>query len=146
VIKNKGGHGGEYQLTDALQIMVDKGAKLKTFKTEKWYDCGRPEMLLDVNKILLKSSRIEVETENCVVIDPAIIEKGCKLKNSIVGPYVSIAEGSEIEGSIIKNSIIGMNSEIKNVLLKDSIVSAEAKVLGKENKLYVGENSEIDMR
>jgi glucose-1-phosphate thymidylyltransferase len=147
VVKNTGGHGGEYQLTDALQIMADKGAKLKTFKIENWYDCGRPEMLLDVNRILLKNSgRINGVTENCVIINPVIIEEECIIKDSVIGPYVSIANGSKIDNSIIKNSIIGMKSEISGVLLKDSIVSAEAKVVGKEHRLYVGENAEIDMR
>jgi len=145
VIKGKG-HGGEYQLTDALQIMIERGAKLKTFKISKWYDCGRPEMLLNVNKILLKSSMVKGKTENCVVIDPVIIEEECKVKNSVIGPYVSIAKGSKIKNSIIKNSIIGMNSEIAGIILKDSIVSAEAKVFGKEHRLYIGENAEIDMK
>jgi len=146
IVEGKGGQGGEYQLTDALQVMVDKGAKLNTFKIEKWYDCGRPEMLLNVNKILLKSSRIKGEIENCAVIDPVIIEAGCRIKDSVIGPCVSIAKGSEVVNSIIKNSIIGMNSEIKDVLLMDSIVSAEAKVFGKGERLYIGENAEIDMR
>jgi len=147
VVNTKGGHGGEYQLTDALQIMVDKGAKIDTFKISKWYDCGRPEMLLRVNKILLKNScRMNGETENCVIINPVIIEKGCRINDSVIGPFVSMAPGSKVVNSIIKNSIIGMGSEIVEVLLRDSIVGAEAKVFGKGQRLYVGENAEIDMR
>jgi glucose-1-phosphate thymidylyltransferase len=42
-----------YQLTDALQMMVDKNAEFKLFEVPDWYDCGQPEMLLDVNHLLL---------------------------------------------------------------------------------------------
>ncbi|HLP29451.1 MAG TPA: nucleotidyltransferase family protein, partial [Candidatus Didemnitutus sp.] len=37
---------GEYQLTDALQLMVDAGEKFTTFSVDGWYDCGKPETLL----------------------------------------------------------------------------------------------------
>src|SRR3989304_10039914 len=44
---------GELQLTDALQMMLDDGEKIKTFDVNGWYDCGKPETLLSTNKFLL---------------------------------------------------------------------------------------------
>ena len=41
------GAGDEYQLTDGLQRMLDTGAELGTFEVKDWYDCGRPETLLE---------------------------------------------------------------------------------------------------
>ena len=136
-----------HQLTDALQMMVERGVELKIFDVPDWYDCGRPEMLLDVNKILLDkhgpANRGSVE--HCVILDPVRIGKGCKLENSIIGPHVSIAEDTIIRNSVIKNTIIGTNTELENVVLSASIISDEVVMHGRAQTVNVGENSEIKM-
>jgi len=74
-----------------------------------------------------------------------IIEKNCKVENSIIGPNVSIGEDSRIENSIIMDSIIGIKSELKNILLMDSLIGSYTKVCGKLHKIIVGENTEINL-
>lgn len=138
---------GEYQLTDALQKMVEKGAILKKFNITKWYDCGRAEMLLNVNKMLLnQNTKIKGIAENCVINEPVIVDENSFLRNSIIGPYVSIAKGSIVENAIIENSIIGFKSRIKNIVLKDSLIGDEVVVQGNEHKMNVGENTKIVMK
>ena len=137
---------GEYQLTDALQKMVDKGATLKKFNITNWYDCGRPEMLLNVNKMLLnQNTKIIGMTENCVINEPVIVDENSYLRNSIIGPNVSVAKGTVIENAIVENSIIGFKSRIKNIILKDSLIGDEVVVQGSEHKMNVGENTKIVM-
>jgi glucose-1-phosphate thymidylyltransferase len=136
-----------YQLTDALQLMVEAGAELKTFTVPEWYDCGRPEMLLEVNQLLLDkySSNNQGVMRRCVLIDPIQIGENCKLEDSIIGPHVSIAQGTVIQNSIIKNTIIGSDAEIKNMVLSASIINDEVVMHGRGQTVNVGENSEIKM-
>ena len=141
------GNKPNYQLTDALQLMVEEGAKLKIFNVPEWYDCGRPEMLLEVNRILLDKYGSENRgvMRRCVLIDPVRIADGCKLEDAIIGPHVSIAEGTMIQNSIIKNTIIGSNTEIRDMMLKASIINDEVVMHGRGQTVNVGENSEIKM-
>jgi glucose-1-phosphate thymidylyltransferase len=136
-----------YQLTDALQLMVEKGSELKIFEVPDWYDCGRPEMLLDVNQLLLDKygSENQGKMRRCVLIDPVRIGTDCKLEDSIIGPHVSIAAGTVVKNSIIKNTIIGSNSELQNMVLSASIINDEVVMHGRGQTVNVGENSEIKM-
>jgi glucose-1-phosphate thymidylyltransferase len=136
-----------YQLTDALQLMVEKEAELKIFDVPDWYDCGRPEMLLEINQILLDKygSENEGTMRRCVLIDPVQIGADCKLEDSIIGPHVSIAAGTVVKNSIIKNTIIGSNSELQNMVLSASIINDEVVMRGRAQTVNVGENSEIKM-
>ena len=44
---------GEYQLTDALQLMIEAGCAFATVPVNDWYDCGKPETWLETNRVLL---------------------------------------------------------------------------------------------
>jgi glucose-1-phosphate thymidylyltransferase len=143
LIKNGIKTAGEYQLTDALQIMVKKGEKISYFKVEGWYDCGKPETLLETNKSLLELNNFRFKVPDSVIINPVFIGKDVVIKNSIIGPYVSIAEKSEIVNSILKNSIIGENTKVENVLLDKSIIGSNAHITGKFDKINLGDSSEI---
>ena len=119
---------------------------LKKFNITNWYDCGRPEMLLNVNKMLLKqNTKIMGMTENCVINEPVIVDEKSYLRNSIIGPNVSVAKGTIIENAIIENTIIGFKTRIKNIVLKDSLIGDEVVVQGNEHKMNVGENTKIVM-
>ena len=134
---------GEYQLTDALQMMVEKGACLTTFDIEGWYDCGKPETLLSTNKYILDNNSKIIDTVNSVIIPPVYLEDGAEITNSIIGPYVSVAEGVKIVNSIIRNSILNRECSVKNAQLVDSLIGENALVEDIIEKLNVGDNSEI---
>jgi len=138
---------GEYQLTDALQMMVSKGHRLKTFPVTSWYDCGRPESLLKTNKVLLDEKQDidhDYYLEDSVIIQPVAIGDNVTIKNSVVGPYASIANDAYIESSIISESVIGSRSHISKVNLQYSIVGDDASVNGKHNSLNIGDSSSIE--
>lgn len=137
-----------YQLTDALQMMVEDKVELKTFTVTEWYDCGRPEMLLNVNKLLLSQSGTSMQSacSDCVIIDPVIINPGCRIKRCVIGPNVSIDAHTVIEGTIISNSVIGQSCRIKDKILKDSIIGDEVKLKGRSHRMHVGENTEMVMQ
>lgn len=134
----------EYQLTDALQLMIEGGEKFSTFPVEGWYDCGKPETLLSTNQFILKKDSKEVTIDSVVINQPVYIAPTAKITNSVVGPYVSIGDGCEVVDSVVKNSIINKNSKVKRMLLTDSIVGADAKVKGSLHKMNVGDSLELE--
>jgi len=135
----------EYQLTDALQIMLETGEQFNTFLVEGWYDCGKPETLLSTNKFLLEQYPMPSNIDGSVIIPPCFIADNAKIENSIIGPYASIASGCEIRDSIIKNSIISDEAKVSKMLLNDSIIGNEAEVNGTFNKYNVGNSSSIEL-
>jgi glucose-1-phosphate thymidylyltransferase len=138
---------GEYQLTDALQEMVNRGYRLKTFPVSSWYDCGHHESLLETNRVLLdeKEDIDQVyEIKDSVIIPPVAIGDNVTIINSVVGPHASIARDSIIESSIISDSVIGSRSHISKVNLQRSIVGDDASVHGKHNSLNIGDSSSIE--
>ena len=132
----------EYQITDALQIMIEKGAKLRAGEVKMWKDCGNAQSLLEANQYLLKGLNVKTTPKTSVIIKPVNIEPGAQIKNSVIGPNVSVGKDSYIEGSVIKESIIGKDSEIKNTVLKDSIVGSHTKVKGNGRNINIGDYSE----
>ncbi|WP_424008778.1 sugar phosphate nucleotidyltransferase [Haloferax denitrificans] len=139
------GAGGEYQLTDALQRMIEGGARIDVFEVEDWYDCGRPATLLEANRVLLADGKAESTTkpEKGVLIPPVDIGDDVVIEEAIVGPNVSINDGSEISDSIVRDSIVGENTTLECVNLERSIIGDGATVEGESNHLNVGDNSTI---
>ena len=144
-----GGNGPrpEVQLTDALQSMVESGLTLRTFPMEEWYDAGRPDMLLDVNEVLLNQlgSSVLSDAQNSAIIEPCSIGKGCRIVNSVVGPNVSIAEDSVLENCILRRTIVGSGSHLENVSLRDTIVGDHVRLKGSIRKMNIGDNTEIEL-
>jgi len=137
---------GEYYIADAFQLMVDRGAKLEAVTVDVWQDCGKPETLLATNRYLLeKGGTEEVEAENSVIIPPVSIAKSVTIRGSIVGPYVSAAEGSVIIDSIVKDSIIDEGAHIEEAMLEGSLIGANAQVKGKFKRLDVAASSRVDL-
>lgn len=134
----------EYQLTDAIQLMIEAGEVFTTFPVEGWYDCGKPETLLSTNQYLLKKDGKYKKYKNVVINPPVFIARDAKIINSVIGPNTTIDAGSVIDSSIIKNSIVGSNAIVNNTLLDNSIVGNNSIVKGSYKRLNSGDSSEIE--
>jgi glucose-1-phosphate thymidylyltransferase len=139
---------GEYSITDALDCMIQAGAKFKAFKVESWFDCGKKETMLESNALLLKKFAPKTDAskfENTVIIPPVSIAEGCVIKNSIIGPNVSIGDRTTIDYSIVKNSIIGSFSNLFDIVLDDSVIGSDTNLRGETRSLNIGDNTSIDL-
>lgn len=139
---------GEYSLTDALDCMIKTGVRFQSFKVENWFDCGRKETMLESNATLLKKFAPETDAEqfeNTVIVAPVSIGAGCSIKNSIIGPNVSIGENTTIDYSIVKNSIIGSFSNLYDIVLDDSVIGSDTNLRGETRSLNIGDNTSIDL-
>jgi len=136
---------GEYQITDALQYVINKGEKITTFHVDGWYDCGKPETILSTNRHLLSRIKQNHKIEGSLIRPPVYIDAAAKVENSIIGPNTTIAKGSTIRNSILINSIVGNESLVQNASLKDSIIGDRAAISGSFNTLNVSDFSEITL-
>ncbi|MBS1564093.1 MAG: NTP transferase domain-containing protein [Bacteroidetes bacterium] len=140
---------GEYNLTDALECMIQRGCKIQPYKVQNWFDCGKKESLLESNSTLLKKfGHVIAENqqfENAIIIPPVSIASGCEIKNSIVGPNVAIGESVTINYSIVKNSIIGAFADLNDIVLTDSLIGSDTELKGESRSLNIGDNTEIDL-
>jgi glucose-1-phosphate thymidylyltransferase len=140
---------GEYSITDALDCMIKKGVEFKAFKVDSWFDCGRRDTLLESNATLLKKFGTRTEPspnyENTVLIQPVSIGKGCSVKNSIIGPNVTIGDDTRVDSSIIKNSIIGAYSNLYDIVLDFSLIGSDTSIRGETRTLNIGDNTDIDL-
>ncbi|MGE3800236.1 MAG: sugar phosphate nucleotidyltransferase [Candidatus Kapaibacterium sp.] len=136
---------GEYQLTDALQMMIDRGEKFNTFTVDGWFDCGKPETLLATNRHLLSRRPLERRISGVVVNSPVYIAPTATIENAIIGPYATIADGAVVRDSIITDSIVGEHSSVEKAILDESIIGADAKVRGETRKVNIGASSELSI-
>lgn len=145
IMDNKITTKNEYQLTDAMQVMIERGEKFGTFDVEAWYDCGKPETLLSTNKHLLKKNQNKIELEGSIIINPVYISDTAIIKNSVIGPYTAISDGAVINNCIIQDSIVSFDSKVENAILKESIIGANAEYKGINTKLNIGDSSSITL-
>jgi glucose-1-phosphate thymidylyltransferase len=134
---------GEFQLTDAMQLLVDRGGTITTFPVHNWYDCGKTETLLETNRVLLDKRSAAPSIPGSVVHGPVWVAAGAVIENSILGPHVSVAAGVTIRNSMIRDAIVNENARIESVMLEGSVVGENALVYGGFKRLNVGDSSEV---
>jgi glucose-1-phosphate thymidylyltransferase len=148
----------EFEITDAIQFLLEKGKKISVQDIEGWWkDTGKPVDLLEANQFVLEDIEPTIgripDDQSCQIIGkvsigrntvirsntrikgPVIIGEGCEIgPNVYIGPYTSIGDNSrilsgEIEGSIIMEKVI-INC---NKRIVDSII-------GKQSRLESGQD------
>lgn len=129
---------GEYEITDAIQWLIDQNEPVAYHITEKRnFDIGTMERLLEANRWKLGQMGAVVSSktsvlENCQIIPPVVIGPGCVLRNCIIGPHVSIGAGSSIEGCRIQNSVVLNQVNLKHIpyLVKDTVIGYRSVLTG----------------
>lgn len=138
---------GEYYLPSVFMRMIGDGKRFRAPEIDAWLDCGKPETLLETNRYLLQGRHhAHGEAVNSVLIEPVHIEKGAVVRDSILGPHVSVAAGSVIEQSIIRDSIINSNSGVRNMVLNGSILGDSVQLAGSCRRMNIGDHSLIEMQ
>jgi len=140
---------GEFQLTNALENMKQKGLKFVPGQVSEWMDCGNKEITIDTNSKVLKFSKEEGEAlvskdvilENSEIIEPCYIGANVVLKNSTIGPNVSLGDDSVVENSHIVDSLIQTNTTIKSANLKEAMIGNNAYFDGEFKSISIGDYS-----
>jgi glucose-1-phosphate thymidylyltransferase len=137
----------EYQLTNALENMKRKGTRFVPGKVEEWLDCGNKDATVHTNRRVLDyqtgAARVaaSVRQEHSVIIPPCYIGENVVLKNSVVGPYVSIGAGSRIESSVVSNSILQTGVNLKHAVVDNSMIGHSAQLQLRPEQLSISDYS-----
>lgn len=137
--------GGEYGITDALQNMMNKGTAFFVDPVTEWLDCGNKDATVHTNQRVLEYLKdeelisVELQLDNSTIIKPCYIGPGVRIANSVVGPYVSIGEGTVVENCIIRNSIIQEHSLLTNINLDNSMIGSHVTIRKTPEDLSIGD-------
>ncbi len=140
---------GEYFLADAINLMIAKGARMRVQPVDVWMDAGKPEALLETNRYLLEHEHnnddIAEKRKGILVHPPVYIHPEAKLKDCVIGPYVSIGKEADIQHSVLRNSIVEQGAHITNLILEDSLIGRNAGIKGHPEIMNIGDNSWIEI-
>ncbi len=135
---------GEFYLADALQLMIDNGTRFSAETATMWEDCGTAPALLRTNRYLLQHETGNVEQrDGAIIVPPVFIGEHVEIRNSIIGPFVSVADHSVIVDSIVRDSIINQGASIQSSTLEGSLIGEGAHIRGEFQHLNVGDSSVI---
>ncbi len=141
----------EYEITDAIQYLIDKGCKVHSHIIQGWWkDTGKVKDVLEANRLILESLQTKIEGKvdgdsqitgrvvvekgarviNSVIRGPAIIGKRSEIINSYIGPFTSIYWGTTIRDSEIEHSIILEESNIDSISgrINESLIGKEVSI------------------
>jgi glucose-1-phosphate thymidylyltransferase len=135
---------GEVQLTDALELMLQRGEELRPFPVTGWYDCGNTETLLETNRALLDQLATPVKREGVVVLPPVALDPTADVTAAVIGPHVSIGPRAHVRQAVVRNSIVNEDAVVEDILLDNSVVGESAVVRGAYQRLNVGDSSEVE--
>jgi len=161
---------GELEITDAIQHLVDSGARVSPHIVSGWWkDTGRLADMLEANRLVLDTIETRIEGElidsqidGRVVLEagarlersnvrgPAIIGAGARLTDAYVGPYTAIGrrcviENAEVEHSILlaDSSVRGLDGRMESSLLGRNVAISRDRSQPRAYRFMVGDNSEI---
>lgn len=133
---------GEYQLTNALENMKQKGVRFSPGQVIEWLDCGNKDATVYTNQRVLENVK---DSENLVaesakiinseIIEPCYIGEGVHIENSKIGPHVSLGNNTKVSDSVITNSILQTNVKVESSSIDNSMIGHFAE-LTKSNGSY----------
>lgn len=143
---------GEFFLADAINILIERGAKMRPHIVNIWLDTGTIQATLETNRYLLQHRTFPLPplAENVQIIPPVAVHPEARLSHSVIGPNVSIGPGCVIEHARIEDSILESEVTVQGLSLIRSFVGQRTKIVGtdaqKQVELNIGDDSSILVR
>lgn len=135
----------EFFLADAVNILLEGGARFSTCRVGAWLDAGLPEALLETNRYLLDHGRDNsaeaAQRPGVAIVPPVFIHPSAHVESSVIGPHVSIGEEVELQGVIVRNSILEERAQVRNIILENSHLGHDVQVQGQVLHLNLGDQS-----
>ena len=142
--------GKEYLLNYGIERMIEKERVFKSQEIETWMDCGTPKLLIESakkimsSKIILEENNSFIKSGNVKITQPVFIGKNVKIKDSEIGPFVSIGDDTDISNSNIESTLIYKNVKVSNANIKNSILGQYSVYDGSNKEIFLGDYSQIN--
>jgi glucose-1-phosphate thymidylyltransferase len=158
---------GEYEITDAIQGMVDSGLRVEPHVVTGWWkDTGQLVDMLEANRLVLDAIETDIQgtvidskIEGRVVIQAGATVERCHIRGPVVtvrdayvGPYSAISEDALVERAEIEHAILLERSSIVGIdtRIEDSLIGADCEIrrsdaIRSANRLLVGDGSRIEI-
>jgi glucose-1-phosphate thymidylyltransferase len=160
---------GEYEITEAIQWLIDHGRNVRAEMVSGWWkDTGRPEDLLEANRMMLSTLEPAVEGEvdagsrlegpvrvaagakivRSTLRGPVVIGEGALIEDSTIGPDASVAFGCTVTGSTIADSIVMERCRIERVVgMTASILGRDVELCGSRGarRFVLGDQSRVEI-
>ena len=142
--------GKEYLLNYGIEKMIEKKRVFKSQEIETWMDCGTPKLLIESAKkimssqIILEENNSFIKSGNVKITQPVFIGKNVKIKDSEIGPFVSIGDDTDISNSNIESTLIYKNVKVSNADIKNSILGQYSVYDGSNKEIFLGDYSQIN--
>ena len=142
---------GEYFIADAINIMVERGSKMRTQAIDIWLDVGTIETILETNRYLLghgHDNTGNIHRENVKIVPPVFIHESAEIDHSTIGPNASIGADCNISNSTVEDSILEIGVKVDAAALKSSFIGRQAQVQGRSAEsaamvMNIGDNSSV---
>lgn len=136
----------EYFIADAIQIMIDRGAKFRTSNIDVFEDCGNPDALLHTNEYLLKlNPPSPAQRPASVIIPPSFVDPSALVEHAVVGPNVSIGANAVIRDSVVRDAIVEPGSNLVGVVVEHAVIGRNASITGKPKEFNLADNSKVQV-
>ena len=142
--------GKEYLLNYGIERMIEKKRVFKSQEIETWMDCGTPKLLIESakkimnSKIILEENNSFIKSGNVKITQPVFIGKNVKIKDSEIGPFVSIGDDTDISNSNIESTLIYKSVKVSNANIKNSILGQYSIYDGSNKEIFLGDYSQIN--
>lgn len=135
----------EFFLADAINILLEQGAVMRTSPVDVWLDAGTPEAVLETNQHLLEhgndNSAAACQCEGLTIIPPVFVHPSATVEACVLGPNVSIGPDCTLKKAIISNSIVDEGTHIEEMVLSDSLIGRDVHLQGQPVRLNLGDGS-----
>ena len=145
IARGETGAGGEYQLTDALDALVQGGATLETAPAATWLDTGTLDAYRGTVRDLLdaEGTTDEGEAHDAVVVGPSYVGPGAVLRRSVVGPYAVVEAGAVVEDAVVARSVVFAGARVSGAVLDGALVGPRAHLTGHASAAVVGDDGAV---
>jgi glucose-1-phosphate thymidylyltransferase len=134
----------EYFIADAIQLMINGGARFTTSNIDVFEDCGNADSLLQTNQYLLKlNPPSPAQRPGAVIIPPSFVDASAEIENSIIGPFASIGPRAIVKDAVVRDSIVEANAFVTGVVLEHSVIGRAASIGGTAYQFNIADATKV---
>ena len=84
--------------------------------------------------------------EDFTALPPVFLHETAVVDQCVLGPYAHIAADTDIQSSIIRNSIIYPGAQIKNCIVDGAVIGANAIITGQVYGSFIADNEQVEFQ